>query len=94
MEIAHDQFREILTRLPEAGKPLHDALTRIVDCRVAEESWTGYTVSLAVAYSAAEGYTLAALRRLTEITSFFEEGVRISGVNWKAAEDASTVKAV
>lgn len=94
VEIERDRLREIQARLPEAARPLEDAVNRIVGLQVAEASWTAFTYSLAVAYNEVEAYTLAELRHRAEDTVEIRDGVGASADAWEAAEHASAPRMV
>ncbi|SDH70396.1 hypothetical protein [Nonomuraea jiangxiensis] len=92
VEIERARLREIISHLPEAARPLDDAIPRLVSLTVAESSFTSFTYSLAIAYGEVEAYTLQELRHRTRDTTRIREGVAVSLQTWQDAEHASTVR--
>ncbi|MGV9382841.1 hypothetical protein ACWDRB_43980 [Nonomuraea sp. NPDC003707] len=92
VEIERARLREIRSRLPEAAKPLENALPRLVSLTVPEDSFTSFTYSLALAYNEVEAFTIAELRHQAEDTVRIQDGMTASLTNWQDAEHASSIR--
>ncbi|MFI7130307.1 hypothetical protein ACIBQ1_31770 [Nonomuraea sp. NPDC050153] len=92
VEIERDRLREIRSRLPEAAKPLDEALPRLVSLTVAESAFTSFTYSLALAYNEVEAFTMMELRHRAEDTVRVQDGMTTSIATWQAAEVASSIR--
>ncbi|GAA3644706.1 hypothetical protein GCM10022224_004050 [Nonomuraea antimicrobica] len=92
VEIERDRLREIRSRLPEAARPLDDVLPGLVALAVAENAFTSFTHSLALAYNEVEAYTMAEVRHRVDDTVRIQDGLTFSLATWQDAEIASTVR--
>jgi hypothetical protein len=92
VEIERARLREIRSRLPEAAKPLENALPRLVSLTVAEHAFTSFTYSLALAYNEVEAFTITELRHRADDTVRIQDGMTASLGTWQAAESASSLR--
>ncbi|MBF8193810.1 hypothetical protein ITP53_50665 [Nonomuraea sp. K274] len=89
VEIERARLREIRSRLPEAARPLDNALPGLVSLTVAESAFTSFTYSLALAYNEVEAFTIAEVRHRADDVVRIQDGMTASLTTWQDAEQAS-----